>query len=143
MGADDVGGQEILDNVKRNFIEMFQNALSISMSHLCYCKEPLRRTTSERPFIDWRCTSCSTNQCGRVAFDCINEKCLFKSLSGSIYVICPMCFESASDDEGVAGILKQEEDAENTYIYRQINRSINIISSDYLYSYTCISQFNG
>lgn len=130
---EDVGGEEILNNIKSDIMEMFENTVSMNMNQMCYCKTPLKRSFFKRPFNDWWCLSCFSKQSGRVSFDCNNDQCVFKRLSGWSYYVCPTCFEWTDINDNSDETEKREDGKETTYIHRQINHSINMISSDFLY----------
>ena len=131
MGPDDVGGDNVLNNIKRDVMEMFVNALTPSLNQKCYCTAPLERCKWDRPFTDWRCKSCFVRQSGRIVFQCPKDRCVFTRLSGYYYQICASCFKwtennnfSDETDRKVDGMEKSPE----TLICGQINRSINMIS---------------
>ena len=127
---DDIGGEEMLESINDDVAEVFQNASSIYSSQMCYCKEPLKRIAWNRPFNDWWCLSCFVKQSGRVAFYCNNNSCKFKSVSGWRYDICPSCFEWTDDDNLYEETDEKLDGKQRTFIHRQINHSINMISSD-------------
>ena len=133
MSSEDVGGGEMLNNIKCDIIEMFENALSISMNQMCYCKQPLERIAWKRPFNDWWCLSCFAKQSGRVGFWCTNKSCKFKSVSGWRYDVCSSCFKWTDNNSLYDETDEKEDGAESTFICRQLNHSINMISSDSLY----------
>ena len=122
---EDVGEEAILNSIKSE-IGTFQ----FPMSQMCYCKSPLHRFSFKRSFSDWRCSSCFAIQSGRISFDCINGDCLFKHISSSVYRVCPSCFEFSSDSDNSYDTEKKEDAVEGTYLYRQINQRIAVISSD-------------
>ena len=123
----------MLGSINDDVVQVFQNALSIPMNQMCYCKRPLTRARFNRPFPDWRCKSCFAIQSRRVVFQCSNDKCLFKRHSGWIYRVCPSCFEWTEYNNFCEETDEKEDMMENTFIYRKINRCINMISYDYLY----------
>ena len=133
MSPGDVGGEGILNNLRGDVATALKGALLSSMNQQCYCREPLRRTTWKRPYSDWICRSCFTNQSGRVVFDCPNDNCIFKRLSGSDYEICTQCFERRDNDQICDETDEKENGTEDTFICKQIKGHINMISSDSLY----------
>ena len=137
----DVGGEEILNNLRGDVVMALKDASSISMNQQCYCGESLTRTTWNRPCPDWICRSCFTNQSGRVVFYCFNSNCIFKRLSDWNYCICPQCFERRDNDQICDETDKKEEGTEDRFICNQIKRRINMISSDFVYLNVLLTVF--
>ena len=141
MNPEDVGGTPILENIKSEIMGILGKALQLPMSEMCYCKSPLYRCRFKRSFNevnDWRCSSCFAIQCGRAAYKCIAGDCSFKRISSSMYRVCPSCFECPSEHDSSYETEEKEDAVEATYIYRQINRQIAVISSEF--PYVCVRQ---
>ena len=128
MGPDDVGGDDILNNIKRDVMEMFDNALTPSLNQMCYCKATLKRSYWTRPVHYWRCRSCFANQSRRVAFQCCNGECSFKRASGWVYRVCPSCFEWTENSNFYDETDEKGHGMERTLICRRINWNISMIS---------------
>ena len=121
---EEVGGGKALNDIKSNFELMLGSTERPAyLTQMCYCKAPLARAVFERPLKDWRCSSCFSNQSGRVHFRCDAEFCIFKRLSGVAYQVCPSCCRSTEEDS----MDEKDEDIENGFISRKMNRSINMI----------------
>ena len=118
------GGEEALNNIKSDFKVMFGSKERPNyISQVCYCKAHLASAAFGRPFKDWRCLSCFSNQSGRHHFRCTDEFCIFKRLSAVAFVVCPSCYRSTGNDK----MDEKEEDIENGFICRKMNLSIRLI----------------
>ena len=134
VSPDDVGEEAILNSIK---IEI--GTSQFPMSQMCYCKSPLHRLPFKRPFSDWRCSSCFAIQSGRISFDCVAGDCLFKRISSTVYRVCPSCFGCLRESDSVDSCHEtdqKEDGAGGSFVARQINRVISMISSDSLYLHT-------
>ena len=126
-----VGGEDVLQNIKRDVLEMFENVLSDSINQMCFCKTPLERFVVERdkrPAGDWICKSCFACQSGRVAFFCFNDQCIFQSVTECPgYMICSSCFYR--EDNCVRGDEsdQKEEVNQNTFVGNKVIQMLSII----------------
>ena len=125
MDCDDVGGDDILNNIKRDVMEMFNNALKLSLNQMCYCKAILSHSHWTRPVPDWQCKSCFAEQSRRVAFQCSNDECLFKRISrccdsGCVYRICPSCFLQEGMDA-------KEDENQGAFVSSKVTQALNVI----------------
>ena len=123
VSPEDVGGEEILKGIKSDIVK-FQ----FPLSQTCFCKAPLHRLLFNRHFNDWRCSSCFAIQSGRVHFQCSKSDCIYKITSSCDYRVCSSCFEWAMENNGSYEMDEKRDEAEDTFIYRQINRCIVMIS---------------
>ena len=133
VSPEDVGREAILKNIQSEIVGILGDALQFPMSQMCYCKSPLHRRCFNRPYNDWRCLSCFAIQSGRISFDCPVDDCSFKRNSSSVYRVCPSCFEYPSEMVSSYETEEKEDAVEGTYICRQINQRIALISSDSSY----------
>ena len=127
MSPGDVGGDDILDNIKRDVMEMLGNAFPLSLNQMCYCKAPLERGKWNRPFKDWWCLSCFAKQSGRVQFNCNNDQCLFKRLSGWSYLVCPTCFECTENDIRRENMDEKEDEIQKAFIGSKVTQVLDTI----------------
>ena len=123
VSPEDVEGEAILNSIKSEIV-----TFQFPISQMCYCKAPLHRSRFNRPFDDWRCSSCFAIQSGRVSFQCLKSDCIFKSHSSCNYRVCPSCFESSTESNGSYETDEKDDGAEDAFIHRQITRSIAMIS---------------
>ena len=128
MDPDDVGGDDILNTIKRDVIEILDSALKLSLNQMCYCKAILKRSHWRRPVHYWRCRSCFANQSRRVAYQCCDDECSFKRVSGWVYRVCPSCFEWRENNNFCDETDEKEDGMERTFICRRINWNISMIS---------------
>ena len=128
MTPEDIGGKEILNKIKNDTEALFERATRLTMGHLCYCQRPLSRRLFNRPFPEWRCTSCFANQSGRITFRCPDDSCLFKRVSGTVYRICALCHDYTVNRNISRQTEEKENETDDTFFYRQLERSINMIS---------------
>ena len=129
VSAQEVGEEEILNSIRDDIAGIFKDPEMFEMDQLCYCTEPLVRGLWSRPVDDWYCDSCFTKQNGRVTFQCFNELCAFRSASERIYRVCPSCFHGTRNVDKCLKVDEKEDEREDTFMYRQINCRINMISS--------------
>ena len=128
MTPEDIGGKEILNNIKNYTEALFERANRPTMGQLCYCKQPLAECTFNRPFADWRCKSCFANQSARILFRCTDDSCLFERVSGTEYRICASCHDHTVNGNTLRKAENKENGTDGTFLYLQLERSINMIS---------------
>ena len=122
MDPDDVGGDDILNTIKRDVMVMFNNASKLSLNQMCYCKAILSHSHWTRPVPYWRCKSCFAEQSRRVAFQCCDDECLFKRITGCVYRICPSCFLQK-------GMGAKEDEIQNAFISSKVTQVLNAIGT--------------
>ena len=141
MSPEDVGGDDILNNIKRDVMEMLDNAVPVSMNQMCYCKAPLERAKYKRSFDDWWCLSCFAKQSGRVQFNCNNDQCLFKRLSGWSYIVCPTCFERAENDVLRDNMDEKGDGIQEAFIGSKVTQVLDTIGMFNSYRFTFCRAF--
>ena len=91
-------------------IQVLQDALkhapiTVQLSTICYCNQPLIEGTSGQDLSEYKCRSC-WKPLAYSSFDCNNKSCIYKRISGQQYVVCPSCYQqdvyitSDETDEG-------------------------------------------
>ena len=90
VSPEDVGGKEILNNIKRDITEIVKDIVNPNM--MCYCQHLLSEYNSESAQSQDHCRLCQKSLDNK-RYDCDNESCIYKRISGLQFWICPSCYE--------------------------------------------------
>ena len=89
VSSQSLGGKEILDSIKRDMEEIVNDSLSLNM--ICYCQQLLSECDSKTVQSKYHCRLCQKSL-GYKSYDCNNESCIYKRVSGLQFWICPSCY---------------------------------------------------
>ena len=91
VSPEDVGGKEILNNIKRDITEMANDVVNPNM--MCYCQHLLSENNSESTRRQDHCRLCQKAFKNK-SYDCNNGSCIYKRISGLKFWICPSCYQN-------------------------------------------------
>ena len=119
MSPEDVGGEEMLSSIQRDIEEIVSDSLKINM--ICYCQQLLSEDSKSIPS-GALCCLCKKAM-GYKSYDCNNESCIYKRLSGLGFWICSSCFE-----QGAYITLNHTEDEWKEIFVSKLRSSISAMS---------------
>ena len=93
VSLEDFGGKEILNNIKRDITKMVNDVVNPNM--MCYCQHLLWENNSEFARREDHCRLCQKSLDNQ-RYDCDNESCIYKRISGLQFWICPSCYEQSA-----------------------------------------------
>ena len=90
VNPQDVGGKDIMDNIKSDIEKLFENVRTTNM--ICYCQQPLSEYNSKSVQSKYQCRLCQKSF-GYRSYDCNNKSCIYKTVTAMQFWICPSCYE--------------------------------------------------
>ena len=93
MNPEDVGGKDIVDNIRSDIEKLFENVQTINM--ICYCQQLLTEYNSNSVQNKYNCHVCHKSL-GFKSYDCNNRSCIYKRISGKTFCSCPSCYEQGA-----------------------------------------------
>lgn len=91
--ARDFGGEEILNNIKNDILEIVDDAITLNM--ICYCNHILKEFNSESLMSGYTCPLCYESLRHKF-FACIDQSCFYKRITETPYFVCPSCYEKGT-----------------------------------------------
>lgn len=120
VNAPDVGGTEMLSKIKSDILEIVGDAVTLNM--ICYCLHVLEGINSKSILSSYSCCLCF-NSLRYEIFLCRNESCIYHSIRGELFHICPSCYE-----KGERITLSRTEDEQKRLFVSKLRSSIRAIS---------------
>ena len=94
----------------------------VNPNMMCYCQHLLWENTSESVQTQYHCRLCQKSLDNK-RYDCDNESCIYKRISGLQFWICPSCYDQNADV-----ILNYTEDEWKQIFVSKLRSSISAIS---------------
>ena len=102
------------------------------MNIICYCGDLLKVSTWDRDDSDgYRCDSCckeiKTKYDNRVFLCKENDECIFASVSGGPYRVCPDCYDGYNNPPSTPISDEKKDHEEETLICKKFIQNLDIV----------------